>query len=72
MTKLEQAAVNALADLVGEYESGGLPTPAQRTLVELYEALNTEGSFDAREQAASYFSDVERVRENLEDELGED
>ena len=39
MPRLQTAAKCALADLLGEYERGGLPEPARRSILELYDAL---------------------------------
>ena len=42
-SRLQTAAKCALADLLGEYDRGGLPEPARRSIVELYDALVGDG-----------------------------
>ena len=56
--KLTQAARCALADLIGLFYQGGLPDPAKKTIIELYEALKEKGE-DVQDFEADYYNVVE-------------
>lgn len=61
---LEQAAICALADLLGYFQNDRMDKndPAQNTIIELYEAL-ANGSDETKRRVAAYKPDVDDVRE---------
>jgi hypothetical protein len=64
MTRLEQAALCALADLLGLHKTGALLDIAGlRTIIELHQALVEDGSEEAKRHANDYpFSEVSECK----------
>ena len=60
---LPKAAVCLMADMIGEYEKGGLPIEAQRSILDVYDAL-VEMNYPGIE---SYTQQVDDIRENFEE-----
>jgi hypothetical protein len=60
MTNLQAAAKCAMADLLGQYEGGGLDDAAKRSICLVYDALREEGI-----DMSDYEFEVENVRRDL-------